>query len=129
MSYGKIEAELEGLVGIIRLNDPETLNATSYQMLDELDHALTDITARARALILTGAGRAFCSGAGLSDFDGGSGKVPDYGRGLETHVNPILTRLRGLAIPWVSAVRGAAAGVGCSFALAADLIVASETAY
>jgi 2-(1,2-epoxy-1,2-dihydrophenyl)acetyl-CoA isomerase len=129
MPYGKIEAELDGPVGIIRLSEPETLNATSYQMLDEFNEAISEITAKARSLILTGAGRAFCSGAGLSDFDGGAGKVPDYGRGLETHINPILTRLRGLHIPWVSAVRGAAAGVGCSFALAADLIVASENAY
>jgi 2-(1,2-epoxy-1,2-dihydrophenyl)acetyl-CoA isomerase len=131
MSYGKIELERDGDVAIIRLNDPATLNAVTLQTIEEINAALTEITGSARAMIMTGAGRAFCSGANLS---GGMGVgqsegPPDAGESLETHINPLMLRLRDLPFPWISAVKGSAAGVGCSFALAADMVIAGESAF
>lgn len=131
MACKTIELERDGDVAIIRLNDPATLNAVTLATIEEIGSALDEITGSARAMILTGAGRAFCSGANLA---GGMGVgqsegPPDAGRSLETHINPLMLRLRDLPIPWVSAVKGSAAGVGCSFALAADLVVAGESAF
>jgi 2-(1,2-epoxy-1,2-dihydrophenyl)acetyl-CoA isomerase len=131
MAYTTIELERDGDVAIIRLNDPATLNAVTLKTIEEIDAALDEITGTARAMVLTGAGRAFCSGANLT---GGMGVgqsegPPDAGRVLESHINPLMLRLRDLPIPWVAAVKGSAAGVGCSFALAADLVVAGEGAF
>jgi 2-(1,2-epoxy-1,2-dihydrophenyl)acetyl-CoA isomerase len=131
MAYSTIELERDGDVAIIRLNDPATLNAVTLKTIDEIGAALDGITGSARAMVFTGAGRAFCSGANLS---GGMGVgqaegPPDAGRVLETHINPLMLRLRDAPFPWVSAVKGSAAGVGCSFALAADLVVAGESAF
>jgi 2-(1,2-epoxy-1,2-dihydrophenyl)acetyl-CoA isomerase len=132
MDYGTIELAREGDVAIIRLNDPATLNAVTLRTIEEMDAALTEISGTACALILTGAGRAFCSGANLSGGMGVGGSAkgpPDAGSSLESHINPLMLRLRDLPIPFVSAVKGSAAGVGCSFALAADIVVAGQSAF
>ena len=129
MAYTTIELERDGDLAIIRLNDPATLNAVTLTTIEEIGAALDEISGSARAMVLTGAGRAFCSGANLTS---GMGKVegpPDAGRVLESHINPLMLHLRDLPIPWVAAVKGSAAGVGCSFALAADIVVAGEGAY
>ena len=131
MDYVKILFERAGDVAIIRLNNPDVLNALDLQMSQELDHALDEAVRSARAIVLTGAGRAFCAGANLS---GGLGVQsddgpPDTGAVLERYINPLMVKISRLPIPFVTAVRGAAAGVGCSLALCADLIVASDTAY
>lgn len=131
MEYKKIQLERYGDVAIIRLNDPEVLNAVDNTMVDELHHAVNEASRTARALLLTSVGRAFCAGANLSgglDADAEDG-LPDLGSVLETTINPLMVKLSKLPIPFITAVRGAAAGVGCSFALSADLIVASESAY
>ena len=131
MKYQKILVEKVGNVAVIRLNDPAALNSADLQMLAELDQAVSDSAGSARALLLTGVGRAFCAGANLggdlavTSHDG----LPDAGAVLESHINPLMSRLRRLPIPWISAVRGPAAGVGCSLAIAADLVLASESAY
>jgi 2-(1,2-epoxy-1,2-dihydrophenyl)acetyl-CoA isomerase len=126
-----LELEWEGEVAIVRLNDPATLNAITLDNIDAFSKALDEIEIRARAMIVTGTGRAFCSGANLAR--GMSEEVApepfDAGLPLETHINPLMHRLRALPLPWITAVRGAAAGAGASLALAADMIVASETAY
>lgn len=129
--YETIETERRGAVGVIRLNQPGTLNALSVRMVDEIAAALDELVPASRAILMTSAGRAFCSGANLT---GGMVENPpkaerDAGRVLETHINPLMTRLRDLSVPWITAVRGAAAGAGCSLALAGDLIVAGESAY
>jgi 2-(1,2-epoxy-1,2-dihydrophenyl)acetyl-CoA isomerase len=129
-NYKVIELETEGDVGILRLNQPAKLNAVNIQMAEELANGLDVLAKSVRAVILTGAGRAFCSGAALDEaVELGDPQNRDVGIFLEEYINPLLTQLRGLPIPWIAAVRGAAAGVGASLALSADLIVASDTAY
>jgi 2-(1,2-epoxy-1,2-dihydrophenyl)acetyl-CoA isomerase len=129
--FEKILVEKSGDVAIVSLNDPKTLNAVTAQMLTELGSALREIAASSRALLLKGAGRGFCSGANLNgdlslnDEQG----LPDAGASLEIYVHPVMNQLKRLPIPWVTAVRGPAAGVGCSLALAADLVIAGESAY
>jgi len=128
MAYSTIDLERDGDVAIIRLNDPATLNAVTLKTIEEIGAALDEISGSARAMVLTGAGRAFCSGAGGMGVGEPEGP-PDAGRVLESHINPLMLRLRDLPFPWVSAVKGSAAGVGCSFALAADMVVCAESAF
>jgi 2-(1,2-epoxy-1,2-dihydrophenyl)acetyl-CoA isomerase len=127
MTYTKIIFELEGDVAIIRLNDEKTLNAATAQMADEIQDALHKAVRSARALVLTGAGRGFCSGVNLGDVPQTPGF--DVGRVLETHFNPLMLTLKALPMPFITAVNGAAAGIGCSFALAGDIVLASEKAF
>ena len=127
----KVKYEREGDVAVITLNDPATLNAITAEMSEELSAAFERAVCEARAVVLTGEGRAFSSGANLGGGAppmGDDGKI-DLGRVLEERYNPFVTRLRDLPIPFVTAVNGAAAGVGCRFALMGDLIVAAESAY
>lgn len=127
-----LELRWAGDVATICLNDPPSLNAVSLEMLEALNRALDEAERKGRAMVLTGAGKAFCSGAnlfgGITDVDEDARDF-DAGKVLETHINPLMSRLRGLAVPWIASVRGAAAGVGASLALAGDLVIASETAF
>ena len=132
MTDHKVDLTWRGTVATLTLNDPPSLNAVTIPILEAMDRALDAVEAKARCLIVTGAGRGFCSGANIaSEMDGEAGDPETYDAGLalDTHINPLMTRLRDLAVPWISAVRGPAAGVGASIALAADMVVASETAY
>ncbi len=131
MAYAKIKYEQQGAVAVVTMNDPATLNAISVEMTDEMSDAFARAASEARCIVLTGEGRAFSSGANLAsgappmDAEG----RPDLGGRLEATFNPFVNMLRELPIPFVTAVNGAAAGIGCSFALLGDLIVASESAY
>jgi len=131
MSSSKIEFEVKDQVATLRLNDPASLNAVSRDMVVEMRLAVAEAETSARALILCGAGGAFCSGANLAGGMGVEQAGPDFdaGAGLEQAINPLVIAMRDLKIPWISAVRGAAAGVGAALALAADMIIAGETAY
>jgi 2-(1,2-epoxy-1,2-dihydrophenyl)acetyl-CoA isomerase len=128
MRYSKIICETRGDVAIIRLDDERTLNAISPPMAEELRDALVKVGTSSRAVIVTGTGRGFCSGANLGDIDP---NAPEYDAGavLDKHYNPLMLALRALPIPCVAAVNGAAAGLGCALALAADLVVAAENSY
>jgi 2-(1,2-epoxy-1,2-dihydrophenyl)acetyl-CoA isomerase len=127
----KAKYELHDGVALITLSDPATLNAIAVDMTEELTDLFKRATEDARCVVLTGEGRAFSSGANLAsgappmDADG----QPDLGGRLEQTFNPFVSMLRDLPIPYVTAVNGAAAGIGCSFALLGDLIVAGESAY
>ena len=136
MSQSKVKLSVEDDVAVITLSDPATMNAAGLDMVQELGEVLRKLAlgqVKARAIVLTGEGRGFCSGANL----GGSGPsggmdadgLPDAGRALEQHYNPVITMLRDSELPIVTAINGAAAGVGCSFALMGDMIVAGESAY
>lgn len=128
----KVKYALDGGVAVLTMADPATMNAAGLDMATDLTAGFKKAASEARAVILTGEGRGFCSGANLSG--GGpaaraSDGPPDAGAALETIYNPLVTFLRDLPIPFVTAVNGAAAGVGCSLALMGDLIVAGEGAY
>jgi len=128
----RIGYETEGAVARIRFQNPEALNAVDPEMLEALQAAFERAEREARAILLTGEGKAFCSGANLASprLTHGPGH-PDFDAGaiLESHYNPLIARIPRLSIPLVAAVNGAAAGVGCSFALLADLVLAAESAY
>ena len=127
----KVKVERDGNVAIIIMSDPATLNAIDVEMSEALKAAFMQAGEEARCVLLTGEGRAFSSGANLNaprtNLDE-QGRI-DVGARLESHFNPLVTQLRDLPIPWISAVNGVAAGIGCSFALLADLIIAGESAY
>ncbi|HWF01174.1 MAG TPA: enoyl-CoA hydratase/isomerase [Caulobacteraceae bacterium] len=141
MAYEKILLEVADEVATVTLNDPATMNAAGIDTVIELAEAFGKIAQGhegARAVVLTGAGRGFCSGANLSgggsaalqarEGSGGSASG-SAGSSLEKHYNPFITLIRDFPMPIVTAVNGAAAGVGCSLALMGDLIVAGESAY
>lgn len=127
MAYEHILHERHGNVLVITLNRPERLNAVSTAMADEIVAALADLGG-ARAIVITGAGRAFCSGADLQAVDGVSGGEAAR-RALIEHYNPVILKLADLSVPVVTAVNGPAAGIGCSIALAGDFVFAGRAAY
>jgi len=129
MTYKTILTERRGDVLVITLNRPERLNAASPATFDEIRAALADLGG-ARAVLVTGAGRAFCSGA---DLAGGSLTSADPAQAtfdaLTNSYNPTMIAIAELPVPIVAAVRGPAAGIGCSLALACDFVVGCDTAY
>ncbi|RNL58272.1 enoyl-CoA hydratase-related protein [Zhongshania marina] len=133
MNFQEITVEIRESVGILTLNAPETLNALTPIMVGEITEAIDYIANNARAMILCGSGRGFCSGASLNPANpltpmSADRSQRDIGIILEKFLNPIMTKLKNLPIPWISAVRGSAAGFGASLALAGDMIIASENA-
>lgn len=129
MSYEAITLAVENQIATITLNRPERLNACAPAMADEISHALVNL-ADARVLVLRGEGRAFCSGADLAArgeraVGGGEGAYIS----LTQHYNPMITRLMRLDMPIITAVQGAAAGVGCSLALTGDFVIAGRSGY
>lgn len=129
MTYDTILLNVTDQTATITLNRPERLNACPPQMADEISDALLHLE-DARVLVITGAGRAFCSGADLAargerPVTGGEGAYIS----LTQHYNPMITRLLKLDMPVITAVNGPAAGVGCSMALVGDFVIAGEGAY
>jgi 2-(1,2-epoxy-1,2-dihydrophenyl)acetyl-CoA isomerase len=130
MAYKHIIYSLEDGVARISLNDPETLNgvteAMGDEMVDAFDHAAKD----AGAVLLTGEGRAFCSGANLSVVQGMlADPMRDIGRQLDRSFNPVITAIKRMEQPVITAVRGPAAGIGAGLAAAGDVVMMSENAY
>jgi len=123
--FKTVTYDLKDGVAFIRLNQPETLNAFDPLMAHETNMALDKAATQARAIVLGGHGRGFCSGAKLSadTFNFDSPDI-DAGAFLDTHFNPMMRRLRHSKVPVISAVKGVAAGIGASIALMADVIVA-----
>jgi 2-(1,2-epoxy-1,2-dihydrophenyl)acetyl-CoA isomerase len=126
MNFRDIRLTVTDGIATLTLNRPERLNAISPSSAVEISRAL-DETASARALIITGEGRAFCSGASLKGDD--TEPSFDAYEGLVQRYNPMMLKLAQLPIPVISAVRGAAAGIGCSLALCADFTLAARSAY
>ena len=130
MTYETIIVEKDGPLTTITLNRPDRLNAMAPQMADELSEALYDL-GDSRAVLITGAGKGFCSGADLAargernalNSKGGSH------RALQNHYNPAINMVLRAPVPVICAVNGPAAGVGCSLALAGDFVLAGKSAY
>ena len=130
MAYETIKFNIVDSIATITLNRPDRLNAAPPQMFDEIAEALDNLEG-ARALLITGEGRAFCSGADLQARGEGSalaGGGGPYGA-LTRHYNPTMLKLARLNVPVITAVNGPAAGVGCSLALASDFAIAGKSAY
>ena len=128
MDYKTITYELTDGIAIVTLNRPDVMNAFTAQMRAELTHAMTEAGRTARVVVLTGAGRAFCSGQDLGDGEGDATNL-DLERVLRDEYTPMLRAIRDCAVPVIAAVNGAAAGAGANLALAADVVIAAERAY
>jgi len=127
-----VQLNITGGVAWITLNRPEALNAWTREMGEDLRSALEHAAENpeARVIALTGAGRAFSSGADLkAGSERGQDGKPDVLTPLRETYNPLILLVRTIPKPVVAAVNGPAVGIGCSLALAADLIVAAESAY
>lgn len=143
MQLDLLKYDIDGGIATISFNDPEALNAMSEPMLRSLDIALADVANPAnnvRCLILTGEGRGFCAGANIGGMDDADeaddgakadrrNSLPDAGAGLERVYHPLLRQLRHLPCPIVTAVNGPCAGVGMSFALMGDMVLAGKSAF
>lgn len=139
MSYSHINFETENAIATLTINRPQVMNALHVGVIEEMIDAVDRVRdeGTARVLVLTGAGRAFCSGADLAGGGGAGGAggglkrsgPPDAGAVLESHFNPLLERLFALPVPFITAVNGPAAGAGCSYALAGDIVIAARSAY
>jgi 2-(1,2-epoxy-1,2-dihydrophenyl)acetyl-CoA isomerase len=131
MTYETITIDVADQIATITLNRPERMNACSLDMAGEINDALASDLGDARCLIITGAGRGFCSGADLSAR--GTGRSIGGGEGsyiaLTRHYNPLMMNLARLNMPIITAVNGAAAGVGCSIGLCGDFVIAGKSGY
>ena len=122
-----------GGIGLIRLDRPEKMNAigalTRKQLAEAIKQAERDESVR--VVVLTGAGRAFCSGADVTEMvgDGGMRTPEDVGNVLRNEYMPMLVRLRTMPKPVIAAMNGPAVGIGASFALACDIRIATPEAY
>ncbi len=129
MSGDSILYALHGGIATIRLNRPDRLNAVTGEMLVLLRASLLRaVKDGARTVLLTGEGRAFCSGADLA-ARGVEGLSADLAESLEFHYNPLAETLSKLPIPIVVAVNGPAAGAGVGIALGGDIVVMAKSAY
>jgi 2-(1,2-epoxy-1,2-dihydrophenyl)acetyl-CoA isomerase len=132
MSYETLLWEESDGLGRITLNRPDTLNALGLPVAAEITQVLEGEAAAdgVRALIVTGAGRGFSSGADLkAGFDPADDGLPNIKQNLHGTYHPMIAALRKIEKPVVAAVNGPAVGIGCSLALACDLVLAAESAY
>lgn len=130
MQFEAIRMELDATshVATVTLNRPEKLNSFTRAMHKELAAALDEaVSAGARALVLTGAGRGFCAGQDLADLSFEPGAMTDLGSLIDEYFNPLVRRLQALPLPVIAAVNGIAAGAGANLALACDIVLAART--
>jgi 2-(1,2-epoxy-1,2-dihydrophenyl)acetyl-CoA isomerase len=134
MSEPTVLFEERGAVGLLTLNRAQALNSLTRQMHRDiwsvLDHV--DASSHLRALVITGAGRGFCAGADLSEFDFAEGpgliERADPGPVIEQSFNPTTRRLQRCRVPLIAAVNGVAAGAGASIVMACDIAIAAPSA-
>jgi 2-(1,2-epoxy-1,2-dihydrophenyl)acetyl-CoA isomerase len=132
LSYETVIWEQAGAVGRLTLNRPETLNAWTADFGRELKQVVEGEAAEesVRAVLVTGAGRGFSSGADLkAGFEPAEDGMPDIEKELHELYHPVIAGIRRLPKPVVAAVNGPAVGIGCSLALACDLVMAAESAF
>ncbi|WP_439606558.1 enoyl-CoA hydratase-related protein [Hydrogenophaga sp.] len=134
MSNATVVYEERGAVALVTLNRPDALNSFTRQMHRDLGAALDQAEANplVRALVITGAGRGFCAGADLAEFDFAPGpdlvQRADPGPVIDQAFNPTVRRLQGLRMPTIAAVNGVAAGAGASLAMTCDIAIAATGA-
>src|ERR1700694_2036520 len=120
-------------VGLIQLNRPERMNAIGALTRKQLGEAIKQVERddAVRVVVLTGSGRAFCSGADVTEMaqEGGMRTPQDVGNVLRNEYMPMLTRLRTMPKPVIAAMNGPAVGIGASYALACDIRIATPEAY
>lgn len=126
MAYETIDLTISAGVATITLNRPSVMNALSSRLRDEMLRALETAQAQARAIVITGAGRAFCSGQDLVDAQA-LGAV-DFERILADEYEPLLRCIVDSPVPTIAAVNGPAAGAGANLALACDVVIAADSA-
>lgn len=130
MNERTVLLDKQGAVAILTLNRPASLNALSPELLDELIARLDEINAdrSIRAMVLTGAGRGFCSGMDLKSPVAHEPHSPDGAQYLQKVLTVLVPAMMRLRVPSVSAVNGVAAGGGVGLALSADVVFAAQTA-
>ena len=126
MVYQTITVEASGGITVLTLNRPEVMNALSRQLRAELTGALVAAGQSARVIVLTGAGRGFCSGQDLTDAS--SAAALDFEQTLNREYVPMLMAIAECPVPVIAAVNGVAAGAGANVALACDVVIAAESA-
>ncbi|QBX34220.1 2-(1,2-epoxy-1,2-dihydrophenyl)acetyl-CoA isomerase [Paracoccus liaowanqingii] len=124
MSYQTIQFDIREGVATLTLNRPAVMNALNRAMRAEITQALTTLPPEVRAVVLTGAGRGFCSGQDLTD----AGAAADLEAVLRAEYEPMLAAITTCPVPVIAAVNGVAAGAGANLALAADVVIATESA-
>lgn len=127
MDYQTITVEITDGLGLLTLNRPDKMNALTSQMRAEIAYAMKDMAKSARVIVLTGAGRAFCTGQDLGDR--GDATQVDLERTLRDEYGPMLAAIYDCPVPTIAAVNGPAAGAGANLALSADVVIAGESAY
>jgi 2-(1,2-epoxy-1,2-dihydrophenyl)acetyl-CoA isomerase len=130
MSFETVKIEINNSVAIITLNRPEALNALSLQLTVDLQAAINEaIENKARAVILTGEGRAFCSGGDLREMQSmwqKEGRIEAFLEEPLKALHDVISLIRETPIPFIAAVQGVCAGAGTNFALACDIVIAAE---
>ncbi|MBA4739936.1 MAG: enoyl-CoA hydratase/isomerase family protein [Burkholderiales bacterium] len=131
MSFEQLSFQVTNGISTITLNQPESLNSFTTQMLSELTEALSkaENDPQVRVIVLTGSGRAFCAGQNLNERKRSSDQPKyDIGQSLRERYVPIVTAIRSSKKPVIGAINGIAAGAGANVALACDLVIAKESA-
>ncbi|MDG2230158.1 MAG: enoyl-CoA hydratase-related protein [Paracoccaceae bacterium] len=127
MEYQTLIVDIKDNIGCIRLNRPDVMNALNTQMRAEIADAVTRIAPQVRVVVLTGTGRAFCSGQDLGDRSNAA--QVDMERTLRDEYEPMLRAITNCPVPTITALNGAAAGAGANLALAADVVIAAKSSY
>lgn len=124
MRYETIQFDIRDGVATLALNRPEVMNALNSRMRAEITQALTALPGGVRCVVMTGSGKAFCSGQDLAD----AGEGVDLEATLRDEYEPMLRAVRDCPVPVIAAVNGVAAGAGANLALVADVVIAAESA-
>ncbi len=132
MSFETVNYELNGSVATITMNRPDALNALSQQLMRDLKAAIEKAAEdKARAVVLTGAGRAFCAGGDLREMQeigAVHGKIEAFLDAPLKALHNVIRQIRKTPVPFIAAVNGVCAGAGVNFALACDIVIAAEDA-
>lgn len=132
MSYETIQLEMQGSVCLLTLNRPDRLNALTVEVAADFKAAVHEALERgARAIVLTGSGRAFCAGGDLREMQeiaSREGRVEAFFDEPLRILNESILLIRQTPVPFIAAVNGVASGGGCNLALACDLVIAAQSA-